>query len=249
MENLNPVLSLDVLKQKANEYAQKGAEEVIKEFYTGYNSPYKKAIQKDLETKGVDSNFDIPDIVAVLNEKFSAEVDAIANTAISKTFIPLVKDFLIRESSDVKFSDILNKFIEYADPSSDCDISDFEVNKVEDDNRSESLRDTFPTYQITNGKDGFELHFYRSSDKTVTLMLLPYRLSDSSRNRYSSLNYSTKETMKLSLDGGATLELPFTRGILENDFVRYCARLIMGNCNIALDVTEFSDDMFPEREW
>lgn len=80
-------------------------------------------------------------------------------------------------------------------------------------------------------------------------MLLPYRLSDSSRNRYSSLNYSTKETMKLSLDGGATLELPFTRGILENDFVRYCARLIMGNCNIALDVTEFSDDMFPEREW
>src|SRR5690606_11147379 len=96
-ETITPVLDLDFLQKKANEHAMKGAEEAIKEFYSSWNSPYRKAIEQNLINKGVDNNFDIPDIIAVLNQKISNEIDLIANTAISKTFIPFVKEFLIRE--------------------------------------------------------------------------------------------------------------------------------------------------------
>ncbi|MFK5281440.1 hypothetical protein ACI3PL_17950, partial [Lacticaseibacillus paracasei] len=65
-EEIKPVLNLEYLQQKANEYATKGVEDAIENFYNGYNSPYKKAIEENLKNKGVDNNFDIPDIIAVL---------------------------------------------------------------------------------------------------------------------------------------------------------------------------------------
>lgn len=245
MQNLTPVLDLELLQQKANQAAQKGALEAIEKFYSGYDSPYKKAIEESLISKGFDSNFDIPDIVVVLNEKLSSEIDAIANTAIAKTFIPLVKDFLIRESTNVKFSDILEKFIEFTDfDHHENEMSDYEVIKIEEDG-SKSLRDSFPVYQISNGKIGFELRFYRNSEEKITIMSLPYTLQD---NGKYYRQYEIKQTMKISLDSGASLELPFTRGILENEFVRYCARLVIGNSNIEFDCLDFSEEMFPERE-
>jgi hypothetical protein len=68
--------------------------------------------------------------------------------------------------------------------------------------------------------------------------------SPSSYSRYSSI---TKK-MKISLDGGATLELPFTPGILEDNFLSYIAKLIIANSRITFDVKDFNEDMFPENE-
>lgn len=243
-KEFKPVLNLELLQQKANEEAEKGALDAIKEFYTGYNSPYKKAIEQNLINKGVDNNLDIPDIIAILNDKISSEIDAIANTAIAKTFVPLVKDFLSREKTEVKFSEILEKFVEHTDFKNDeHDRDDYTVEKIETYD-SDSLRNTFPTYQISNGKIGYELHFHVNKEVS-TLMALPYVLKD---NKKYYRDYEVKETMKISLDGGATLEMPFRRGILENDFVRYCARLIVGNCNVEFDMLDFEDSMFPESE-
>jgi hypothetical protein len=73
-------------------------------------------------------------------------------------------------------------------------------------------------------------------------MSLPYMMDE--RNKYSR-SYQSNQTMKISLDDGATLELPFTKGILEDRFTSYIARLVIGNNNIIFDVTEFDEDMFP----
>ena len=54
--------------------------------------------------------------------------------------------------------------------------------------------------------------------------------------------------MKISLDGGATLELPFTKGILEDEFTSFIARLDIGNNNIVFDVDDFDEDMFPQDD-
>ena len=53
-----PVIDISVLQEKANEFAMKGAIETLKEFYSGYNSPYRKAIEEDLrdDELGVESN-------------------------------------------------------------------------------------------------------------------------------------------------------------------------------------------------
>lgn len=245
MENtILPVINTELLQQKANEYAQKGAEECLKEFYTGYKSPYKEAIEENLKNKGLDNSFNIPDIIGVLNDKFSQEIDQIANSAIAKSFIPLVKEFLIRENAEIKFSAILKKFIEETNfEYNDQDADDYTVEKVEEHDRSSSLRNTFFNYQISNGKTGYELRFYKKNENHIEIMSLPYMMDE--RNKYSR-SYQSNQTMKISLDGGATLELPFTKGILEDRFISYIARLVIGNNNIIFDVTEFDEDMFPK---
>lgn len=237
-----PKLDNEVLQQKANEYAMKGAEESLKEFYTGYDSPYKKAIEENLKTKGVDSNFDIPDIIGVLNDKFTKEIDQIANQAIAKSFIPLVKNFLIRENHEIKFSDILKKFIdrtnfEYNQKYNDADREDFSCEEVQEDRKYNS----FVSYRITDGKIGYELRFYKKDENTTTILSLPPKLDD--RGNYYDRS-DVREKMTVSLDG-VSLELPFTRGILEDDFLSYIARLVIGNNNIIFDCTDFDDDMFP----
>ena len=238
-------VDLKKLQQKADESAQKGAEECVNEFYNGYNSPYKKKIKEALENKAIDNQFAIPDIIGVLNDKFSKEVDQIANTAIAKTFIPLVKEFLTREDAEIKFSDILKKFIDISEYKYSDDLSsdDYSVEKIEDTSRF--LNSSFFEYQITNGKVGYELRFHKKSKEKTTIMSLPYLLDD--RQKYSR-GYEVKQTMKLSLDGGATLELPFTKGILEDRFISFIARLVIGENNIIFDVEDFDEDMFPRDE-
>jgi len=237
-----PVIDNEQLQQKANEYAQKGAEDCLKEFYTGYNSPYKKAIEENLKGKGVDNDLDIPDIIGVLNDKFSQEVDQIANTAVAKSFLPMVKSFLSREDGEIKFSQILEKFVEVSGFKHNDDLysNNYEVEKIED--TSKSYSSSFFEYQITNGVIGYELRFFKKGDTTTTIMSLPYMMDD--RKKYLR-SYESKQTMKISLDGGATLELPFTKGILEDEFISFIARLVIGNNNIIFDTEDFNEDMFP----
>ena len=241
-----PVIDLEVLQQKANEYAMKGAEDALKEFYSSYNSPYKKAIEENLKNKGVDNNFDIPDIIAVLNEKFSQQVDEIANTAVAKTFIPMVKEFLTREDSEIKFSTILEKFIERTEfKYNDVDASDYTVERIDRYDSRSVLQNSFFEYQISNGKIGYELKFYKNTNKDnthTTVMTIPYLLDE--RGTYNR-GYEAKEKMKISLDGGATLELPFVKGVLDDDFVSFVARLVIGENHIIFDVEDFDEDMFP----
>ena len=51
MENVIPVLDNNFIQEKANEFALKGAVECIKNYYTGYDSPYKKAIETCQEVR------------------------------------------------------------------------------------------------------------------------------------------------------------------------------------------------------
>lgn len=239
-----PQINFELLQQKANEYAMKGAEESLKEFYTGYNSPYKKAMDENLKNKGLDHSFDIPDIIGVLNDKFSDEIDQIANQAISKSFIPLIKKFLIRENPEIKFSYILEQFIErtdfeYNQKYNDLDNSDYSVEKVDEDRASSS----FFSYRISDGKIGYELRFYKGNSG-IEIITLPYKL-DKNGTYYDRSD--SREKMTVSLDG-VKLEIPFTRGILEDDFMSFIARLVIGNVKIIFDCEDFNDDMFPTND-
>ncbi|MCT4253019.1 hypothetical protein HZP37_18155 [Elizabethkingia anophelis] len=243
MENIIPVINTELLQQKANEYAMKGAEDALKEFYTSYNSPYKKAIEENLNNKGLDHSFDIPDIIGVLNDKLSHEVDQIANAAIAKSFVPLVKKFLTREEPEIKFSYILEKFIErtdyeYKSKNGDVDRYDYSAERINE------KYDSFFDYKISNGKIGYELRFYQREQDKIEIMSLPYLIDEDGKSRY---RHEVQEKMKVSLDDGVSLELPFVKGILEDDFVSFIARLVIGNNNIIFDVEDFEDDMFPNN--
>jgi hypothetical protein len=245
MEQILPVLNTELLQEKANEFAMKGALKALEDYYMGYNSPYKKAIEEHLVGKGVDRAIEIPDIIGILNQSISKEIDLIANNAVSKSFVPLVKNFLTRAEGETTLSKILMEFIKYTGYEHDDELHTedytFEFKKDEG---------SFVYLEISNGKIGFELYFYLKSKKDETpkvyeIYTLPY-IKDNS-NKYSYREPSSSKNMKITLDG-VTLELPFVPNVLEDNFRAYIAKMIIANTKITFDVTDFNDDMFPERD-
>lgn len=235
MNTIIPEINTEELQIAANKYAQEGAIKTIKDFYTGYNSPYIKALEQNLLNRGFDHAFTLPDVVANINEALSAEIDKIANAAVAKTFIPLVTKILTRADAEMKFSQILEKFIEHVrfEYDSDQDSDDFDV-EVEKDDKS------FLRLVISNSDKRYEIGFYNEktskeeSKDVYTIYSLP-------KNHGKS-----NQTMKIAIDN-ATLELPFTPGILYDDFIAFIAGLVMAQTKITFDVMDFNDDMFPSR--
>ena len=196
--------------------------------------------------KGVDSSIEVPDIIGILNESISKEIDMIANNAVAKTFVPLVKNFLTRAAAELKLSDILKEFISYTEfESNDYDTDEYSLEFKKDDG-------SFLYLIVAGPKVSFEIHFYLKSNRGETpkvyeIYTLPYIEENSSNSKFYSRSFGERK-MKISMDGGTTLELPFTPGILEDDFMSYIAKLIIANSKITFDVTEFDEDMFPRRE-
>ena len=228
-----PVLDTEKLQQKANEYAMQGAIKTIEEYYSGYNSPFRKIIEEELKkTQLGHGSIELPNILALINDSLSKEIDAIANTAIAKSFVPMVSKFLTRENSEIKFSEILTELIEITDSKNtdDCQI------EVKKDAGYDWLKVTF-----YHGDKEYEMTFhtdYNSREEQIKkyqILSLPYDHSNH------------KQTMKLSIDN-STLELPFTSDILKDGVVSYIARLIIANSKITMDRTDFDDDMFPQDD-
>lgn len=235
MNTIIPEINTEELQIAANKYAQEGAVKTIKDFYTGYNSPYIKALEENLLNRGFDNSFTLPDVVANINEALSVEIDKIANAAVAKTFIPLVTKILTRADAEMKFSQILEKFIEHVrfEYDNDQNTDDFDID-VEKDGKS------FIRLVISNCDKRYEIGFYHEGtyneeQKDVyTIFSLP-------KNHGKS-----NQTMKIAIEN-ATLELPFTPGILHDDFIAFIASLVMAKTKITFDVMDFNDDMFPSR--
>lgn len=233
MEELLPKLDTEILKTKAQEAAMKGAIASIEEYYSSYSSPYRKSISEQLEKQKFGNFIQLPDIIALINESLTKEIDAIANLAVAKTFVPMVSKFLTREEKELNFSDILKEFIEIIEST---DQDDYSVSVKENKHHG------WITVDLT-GKDksyNFTMHMVDSHKKDIEkrkyqILSLPTTDSDYRQGHI--------KTMKLSIDG-ATLEMPFTTDILKDAFMSFIARLIIVNTHIELDCEEFMDHMF-----
>lgn len=233
MDNINVTVDSSVLEEKAKDFAMKGALKAIEDFYTAYDSPYKKQITEHLLKNEIGSGrFNLPDIISLINEHLTIEIDKIANTAIAKTFVPLVTKLLIRQEKESIFSNILKQFIKTAD---------YDNDKI----------DNFSIMVRKNEKYGWIDVGMEDSKRSYTFTLHEEYESKKTQNiKYSllSLPCSTdkeRQIMKLNIDG-ATLELPFTRDILKDNFLMYLAGYIISDTIITMDTLEFDEDMFPE---
>ncbi len=166
-----PVLNTETLQKKANEYAMQGAIKSIEEYYCGYNSPFRKTIEEELKkTELGHGSIALPDVISLINDSLSKEIDVIANTAISKTFLPLVQRFLTRAQKETNFSDILKEFVEATDSKEfeDCSVTVkessygwLEVNISVDER----------TYDLTLHKD---YHSEKEAVQKYNILSLPY---------------------------------------------------------------------------
>lgn len=245
MEQILPVLDIQELQKKANEYAMKGACESLKDYYSGYNSPFRKALDEKLQSIGVGNHvLDLPDMIAMMNESMSKEIDAIANEAISKTFLPLMHRFLTRAEKEITMTDFLKKFIEETDSKYIDDVS------IEFEKHHE-----YSWYELKLTCEGYEyktsLHEAYAdkkaqspgSKKRLQLLQIPQLIDTGSKNKYSSFSYDKPRMMKLT-QGDVSLELPFVQDVLRDGFQSFCARMVIAKSIITIDTEDFSDDMF-----
>lgn len=228
-KEINAVLNYEELQRKANEFAQQGAIEVIKDYYTGYNSPFKAAIKEELEKKGVSIHMELPDIMALLNEGIAEEINTIANEAIAKTYIPLVRNILTRIDGEIRLSDILKKFIEVKYINYD---DSYYVNVSKD-----STHDWY-NVDIEYDKEKYSLclHSDHNNKGKYRLLSLPYA--------YNSSYHKVKVTHEKT-----SLEIPFHPNVLQDEFISYLAKLVMSKTTITVDCEGFEDDWFENNEY
>lgn len=231
-----PVLDTEVLREKATEFAMKGAIESIKDFYSGYNSPFKKQIEEQLRGNEIGGTISLPDIIALINESLSKEIDVIANTAVSKTFIPLVQRFLIREEKEINFSTILKNFIEKTEAKT---YNEFEINI------KESSEYKWLDIELTSDEKVYSLILHQDYNSRKE-EIKKYQILGLPRDYNSKEKYG--QTMKLSIENGVTLELPFTKNVLHDDFTAYIANLVIGKCLITMDCDDFDEEMFNDED-
>jgi hypothetical protein len=230
-----PKLDLKQLQEKAQEAAMKGATKEIEEFYSGFNSPFRKAVQKHLESKTTSIHLELPDIIARINEALSEEVDRIANNSIAETFLPLATEALTRIDKHVKFSEILNEFVKscHNDFKDEWTRPDLSVNEDEKYHWL-NIKISYTDYKEVTQNYTFTLH--KNHDELgYRLLSLPFTLNA------SSLNYTKKMKLK---NGEGSIEMPFTRGSLKDEFTAYMARLVICESEIEMDCDFFDEDMF-----
>ena len=225
-----PVLDMKVLQQKVDEFAMSAAITEIKEFYTGYNSPYRKKIKDALDQKDLSIHFDLPDILSVINEAIGKEVDQIANIAIMNTYIPMLKEFFVRAPKEIRFSEILKKFIE-EQYSQDADDYSLEIEK---DDKFSWLNIEL---SFKKNKYQFTLHHNHSMGKSEK------------EDSYSILSLPRTgrhiEEMTL-MHSEHEIKVPFTRDILQDKFISFCASLVIQNTIIEMDTYGLDDELFRE---
>lgn len=226
-----PVLDSAKLQEKASEFAMEGAIKTLKEYYTGYNSPYVKAIEEKLKQTPIDFALDLPDIIALINSSLSKELDALANTAIAQTFVPLVKRFLVREPQEMRFSKFLETIVRDTDGEN---IENYEVSVTEHSQYGwldVKLYVKDSNYQLTFHKDSAS---EKKNEKKYTILSMPSGLE--------------KGKCVISSDNdGIKVELPMTTDILKDKVCSFVARLIMAGTIFIMDTTEFSGDMIEHR--
>lgn len=238
LENIS--LDKELLEKTASELAHKAAVDVLKDFYTGYNSPFKKQLEEDFKSKVTSFHFQLPDIIATLNEKIAVEVDKIANTAIARTYLPLATKMLTKVEPEIKLSEFLTDFIKTTsyEYDHDLDTDDFEFSTELKWPDSNVLKDYYLA-TIYFPKKTYEFSVKVKQDqenrKYMVIQDLPYK------------NDSSHQQMELSLANGSSLKMPFTKDVLRDPFIVELARYIMADAKIIFDVDGFSEEMFPDR--
>lgn len=235
-----PELDMKVLQEKANEYAMKGAIESIKEYYSGYNSPFRKAIEEELKTKSI-GKVDLPDIIGIINSSLSGEIEKIANVAISQTYIPYINKFLTRARKEMLFSEVLKEFVECADY--DTKFNDCEI--FVDENEQFGWFNV--EMQLGDKEYKFTLHLDHDSKKENSIKKYQI-LSIPNETTFTTKHFGgSKKVMTLKVEG-AILEFPFTVDVLKDKVTAFIATMILADTKITMDTKEFDENMFPEDE-
>ena len=225
------------LQEMAQQYAMQGAEKAIKDFYTGYDSPFMKEVQRQLSEK-MKTNlfFELSQMTAAINQALNNKVSEMANTVVANTFLPMLNRMFSQERKTVVTTQDLYEHFGDAMKEDLDDEFDTERMELEIKDSPGSYSDQQYLYFRYDGDTKFELSLMESSrhlkDDNGNILYMITELPGCSQYRMD--NYPRERQMRIRLNEGATLEMPFTPDVLRDEFMRYVAGLLLTNTMVII---------------
>ena len=227
------------LQEMAQQYAMQGAEKAIRDFYTGYDSPFMKEVQRELKEK-METNlfFELSQMTAAINQALNDKVSEMANTVVANTFLPMLNRMFSQEKKTVVTTQ--NLYEHFGDAMKEDLFDDFDPERMEleikDSPGSLSLSKHLYLYFIYDGDTKFELSLMnnRDPDKDEHGNTLYMITALPGCSQYSMDNYPRERQMRIRLKDGATLEMPFVPDVLRDEFMRYIAGLLLTNTMVTI---------------
>ena len=220
------------LQEMAQQYAMQGAEKAIKDFYTGYDSPFMNAIQRELKEK-METNlfFELSQMTAAINQALNDKVSEMANTVVANTFLPMLNRMFSQERKTVVTTQDL--YEHFGDAMKEDLDDDFDPERMELEIKKSpgTYSDHQYLYFRYDGDTKYELSLMSNSDpKTDEHGNTFYMITSlPGCSQYRMDNYPRERQMRIRLKEGVTLEMPFTPDVLRDEFMRYVAGLLLTN--------------------
>lgn len=222
-----PTIDVEKLQNKANEAAEAAYLKCIQDYYTGYNSPFKKKIEAELSEKSISWTMELPDIVARINEALSNEIDAIANRAVAESYIPYMSEMLTRVDKYIDLSTILKEIVDEL-KDEDCDEHDFSFKSYEEDSEYGWLR-----CELTTPHCNYEFTLHTGDDGRYQILSFPYKID----------LHHKRSTMTIKRDD-VSIEMPFTTDILKDKVMRLFMNLMLSKSQIKMDSEVIREEWF-----
>ena len=229
------------LQEMAEQYAMQGAEKAIRDFYTGYDSPFMNAVRRELKEK-METNlfFELSQMTAAINQALNDKVSEMANTVVASTFLPMLNRMFSQERKTVVTTQDLYEHFGDAMKDDLYDEFDPDLMELEIEKGPASLSGHLHLYFRYNGGTKFELGLMdnRDPDKDEHGNTL-YMITSLPGCSQFRADYPRERQMRIRLKDGATLEMPFTPDVLRDEFMRYVAGLML--CNTLVTVKSYHE--------
>ncbi len=226
------------LQEMAQQYAMQGAEKAIKDFYTGYDSPFMKEVQRQLSEK-METNlfFELSQMTAAINQALNNKVSEMANTVVANTFLPMLNRMFSQERKTVVTTqDLYEHFGDAMKEDLDDEFDPENMELLIEQKGIDTILDHRKLRFCYCGETKFSIYLMESSrhlkdDNGNTLYMIT-ELPGCSQYRMD--NYPRERQMRIRLNEGATLEMPFTPDVLRDEFMRYVAGLLLTNTMVII---------------
>lgn len=81
-----PVLDMNVIQKAAQDAAMKAALEEVKDYYLGYNSPYRKQLKEYMAKNAPSTRLELPEFSELLSKSLTAEIENFVNKKCVESF-------------------------------------------------------------------------------------------------------------------------------------------------------------------
>lgn len=208
------------LQEMAEKYAYEGAEKAIRDFYSGYDSPFMKKVQKEMEEK-LETNyfFKLPNLTAAINEAINNKVTEMANAVVANTYLPMLNNmFTGVDDKEVTTQDLFDCFGKT--------IQDDDLNFDPDELEIRIEKGAYICYHVSfvyRDEVYYMISLCETNDKhgLYNITGLP--------DRRKSIVYDPQKQMRIVLKNGHKIEMPFTPDVLRDSFMQYIAKLLLNN--------------------